>query len=380
MNRLVILARKLDAGGAERQLIVLARGLAQRGRDVHVVLFYRGGVFDHELTQSGISVHYLDKGGRWDVVPFLVRTVRLLRQLAPSVIYSFLDVPNILASLARPLVRWPRLIWSIRVAHMDMSRYDWVMRMANRVEADLGRLASQVISNSAAGARWAIDRGIATDKLVVIRNGIDTQRFHPGIEGAAQLRAAWNIPENARLIGLVGRLDVMKDHAGFLHAAARLASVDASVRFVCVGDGPKAMQTRLMALAHDLGLDARLVWAGPRSDMPLVYNALDLLCLSSNAEGFPNVVGEAMACGVPCVVTDVGDAAHVVADCGEVVPPRDPDALSQGMQAMLDRLLGDPTLKGRARERVERLFSVARMVDDTDAQLWPRSRSGIGSS
>jgi len=371
MSGLVILARKLDAGGAERQLVVLAKALADRGREVHVVLFYRGGVFDQELLDSRVQVHYLDKGHRWDIPAFLWRAVVALRRIAPDVVYAFLDVPNILAALLRPWVRWPRLIWSIRVAHMDMSRYDRVMRMAHHIESRLSAMADLVVSNSDAGADWAAQRGMARNRLVVIRNGIDTERFRPGIEGAGDLRQTWSVPRDARLVGLVGRMDVMKDHPNFLRAAAQVAARDASVYFVCVGSGTPEAQARLQALGRELGLADRLIWAGPRSDMPRVYNALQLLCLSSNAEGFPNVVGEAMACGVPCVVTNVGDAAHVVGDCGAVVPPADHTALGEGLLAMLARLNRELDLGLRARERIQAHFSVRHMVQQTESLLWP---------
>lgn len=373
MSGLVILARKLDAGGAERQLIVLAKALAALGREVHVVLFYRGGVFDDELIGSGVQVHFLDKGGRWDVLGFLWRTATLLRRIAPEVVYAFLDVPNILAALLRPLVRWPRLIWSIRVAHMDMAQYDRLMRLAHRAESVLGHLADRVISNSDAGARWAAQRGLPASRMEVIPNGIDTERFRPDVEGAHRLRETWGVTPGARLIGLVGRLDVMKNHPNFLRAAAQLAIGDPGLRFVCVGSGPLEMSAQLQDLSRQLALGQRLVWAGPRQDMPQVYNALDVLCLSSNAEGFPNVVGEAMACGVPCVVTDVGDAARVVGDCGEVVPPGDALALAQGLRTMLARLNAEPELQSLSRQRIEDCFSVHQMVQRTDALLWPRT-------
>ena len=134
------------------------------------------------------------------------------------------------------------------------------------------------------------------------------------------MRLEWGIAECEKLIGQVGRLDPMKDHSTFLKAAALLAHERKDVRFVCVGEGPTGYRDELYSLAKTLGLASRLIWAGSRRDMPAVYNAFDVAVSSSRwGEGLPNVIAEAMACGVPCVVTDVGDSAFVVDKLGVVV-------------------------------------------------------------
>jgi glycosyltransferase involved in cell wall biosynthesis len=127
----------------------------------------------------------------------------------------------------------------------------------------------------------------------------------------------------------------MKDHATFLRAASLLAQERTDVRFVCVGDGPAEACAQLQSLAETLGISHKVVWTGLRTDMPKVYNALDLLCSSSYGEGSPNVIGEALACGVPCVVTDVGDCAELLGPFGVVTPPMDPRALTDGFRTLL---------------------------------------------
>ena len=152
--------------------------------------------------------------------------------------------------------------------------------------------------------------------MAVIPNGIDTSRFREMPGSGARLRALWGVRDDQILIGLVGRLDYMKDHPTFLRAAAKLTHHNDSVRFVCVGGGPISYAAQLKDLSSELGLHDRIVWAGDQDDMPSVYSALDLLVSSSSGEGFSNVIGEAMACGVPCVVTDVGDSALIVGETG----------------------------------------------------------------
>ncbi len=367
MDEVVLLARKLDAGGTERQMVTLALGLAARGVKVHVMVFYGGGALEPELISSPVQLHVLGKSGRWDVAGFFLRLISRLRRIRPRVIYSFLDVPNILALMTRPWVGRPRLIWSVRSAGMQMSYYDWLARFVPALEARLSARADCIVANSRAGLQWAVGRGFPADKMQVIENGIDTGYFRPVTHADPQERLLRDLPEGRLRIGLVGRLDAMKDHPNFLKAGGRLLQRGVDVQLVCVGGGPADYRQMLEALADEMGLSGRVSWLGARKDMPSVYAALDLVCLSSMAEGFPNVVGEAMACGVPCVVTDVGDAAHIVGDCGVVVPPQSPDDLAHGLQAMRDRLAQEPDLKYRARQRIVSLFSVRNMVDRTQA-------------
>jgi glycosyltransferase involved in cell wall biosynthesis len=159
----------------------------------------------------------------------------------------------------------------------------------------------------------------------------------------------------------------MKDHPTFLAAAHALAAKRGDVRFVCIGDGPPRYRESLKRRAAELGLTDRLIWAGHRSDMPAVYGAFDVLVSSSAfGEGFPNVVAEAMACGTPCVVTDVGDSAEVVGDLGRVVPPGDAPTLAEAVGAVLD---GPPADPDRLHARVEREFSVTALVERTERAL-----------
>lgn len=371
MSRLVVLARKLDQGGAERQIVALVKALKEGGHDVQVVLFYVGGVFDSELAAAGVPTHFVGKRGRWDAIGFLVRLALILRRLRPAAVYSFLDLPNILSALLRPAMGSPRLIWSIRAAGMEMRHYDWLNRLIPRLEAGLSRAADVIVANSHAGAAWAVSRGFPSARMAVVENGIDTARFHPDATGRTKVRDDWKVSADQRLIGLVARLDVMKDHGNFLGACALLAAWRDELRFVCVGGGSSSYFAELETLAERLGIAGRLIWAGARQDMPAVYCALDIACSSSAfGEGFSNAVGEAMACGVPCVVTDVGDSARIVGEVGEVALPRDADALAGAIARMLNRIEENDDIGCQARARILDEFSVERMVSRTEQVVY----------
>ena len=250
---------------------------------------------------------------------------------------------------------------------MDLSRYDWASRACYRFERALAPRADLIIANSKAGKSHAVKNGFPASKTIVIRNGIDLVRFQPDRTVGLSLRRTWRIPEGTPLVGLIGRIDPMKDHRTFIRAVGWIRKAGRDVRFVCVGRTKEPEFQRIEGLARELGVDAALTWAGEQSDMSAVYNSLDLLCLSSISESFPNVVCEAMACGIPCVVTDVGDSADIVGQTGRVVPPRDPRALADAVMGMLDeqRSLPDASL----RRRIAGHFSVDQLIYETEHVL-----------
>ena len=361
--KILLLCRSLDFGGTERQIIVLAKGLHQRGHEVTVMVFYPNGALVKELHESGIPVFDLRKSGRWDVFPFLVRVLRAVWKFKPSVIYGFLSTPNILTAFLKPIFPRARVVWGVRASNVNLDRYGWLPGMVYRIECWLSRFADQIICNSRAGLEYAAAHGFPKERMTVIPNGIDTECFKPDAAARKRIRAEWGVAESEILIGLVARLDPMKDHRSFIRAAAMLIQERTDVRFVCVGDGAEPYKSELQRLASALGLDGRLIWAAARHDMSAICNALDIASSSSNTEGFSNTIAEAMACGVPCVVTDVGDSALIVSDSGSVVPPSMPDALCEGFRLMLRRL--GPDTQDAARAWIVNRYTNNVLVNDT---------------
>jgi len=369
--KVCFLARSLGYGGAERQLLILASSLHRRGHQVAVVLFYGGGQFEDALIAAGVEVRCLKKRGRWDVASFGWRLGRTLRGLRPDVLYAYLTVPNIAAVLVRPFLAHTCIVWGLRASGMELERYDWLSRLADRLEAACSGAPDLIIVNSDAGRSHAIKRGLPEMKLVTIHNGIDLEEFRPDRRTGLKARREWAMKPSQRLIGLIARLDTMKDHGTFLAAIDAFLSAGGSARFVCVGDGPEYYRRALHAEADRRDLGEHIVWAGTQSDMPGVYNALDVVTLTSAfGEGFPNALGEAMACGVPCVATDVGDSAKIVGDTGIIVPTRNPTALAAAWRSTLDRLDREGDAFGaKARHRIAAHFGVETMITRSESLL-----------
>lgn len=367
-RRILFIIRSLGVGGAERQLVLLASGLHALGWDVTVCTTYADGPLEPELAQRGVRVVALEKSGRWDLLGPARRLHRAVREARPDVIHGYMPTSNLLSLLARRAHPAARVVWGVRASGLDWAQYDGLARRAFAASARLARRADLIIANSHEGARWHVEAGYPAGRLVVIPNGIDAAWFTPDAAARTRQRAAWGAGAGTLLIGLVGRIDPMKDHATFLRAAALLRDDPRDMRFVCVGDGDPSLAERLRALATELGIAPRVRWEPARLDPRDAYRALDILTSASRyGEGFPNVVGEAMACGVACVVTRCGDAPHLVGETGLVVPPGDPEALAGAWRALA---AGDRSrLGGAARARVVAEFSAEQLVQRTATAL-----------
>ena len=369
--RLFFLIRSLDHGGAERQLIELVKALDRSRYQITVATFYDGGKLRPALAAiEGVRVVSLGKRGRWDVLPFIVRLLSEVRRARPDIVHGYLNVANELALLAGRVVG-AKVVWGLRMSSVDWTRYERVSRVSARIGALLSGMADLHIANSEAGRAAYAESGYPADRIVVIPNGIDTMVFFPDAVARARIRHEWGVDDATCVVASVGRIDPQKDHASFLRAAALLARRRPDVRFVVVGDGPEPLRVQLEALADELRLTNRIRWIRGSNEMRSLYNAFDVLALTSAyGEGFPNVVGEAMACGTPVVATDVGDASRVVSDGTLVVPPRDPVALDAAFERLLRRTPSDRRALGdELRERISQHFSVRTLAIRTAAVL-----------
>ncbi len=330
-----------------------------------VGVFYSPAPLEAELSQAGVAVRDLRKIGRWDNLGFLRRLRAAIQNANPDVVYSFLGGANIFAAAVRPFIPRTKLVWSIRSADMDLTRYDWAHRFAFAIERQLSRAADLIIANSRAGLEYAAARGFPRERIAVVPNGINVARFRPDASLRQSQRAEWGFDENEVAIGMLAQLDAMKGYPDFLRAAAQVAKRRSDVKFICIGDG--AEQQSLKSLAADLGIADRVVFPGSAHDPVAALNGLDLFCSASITEGFSNSIAEAMACGLPCVVTDVGNSALIVGRFGSVVPRSRPDLLAEAIDEQLETQSKDGSNLRRARIVDE--FPISKMVDRTVALL-----------
>jgi glycosyltransferase involved in cell wall biosynthesis len=352
----VHLITDLDVGGAELTLLRLVSASPPSLRH-HVVSLRGGGALEEKFRSASVDVSCFDTRTLSGMAAAVVKLAMLLHRKRPTVVMSWLYHADLVATLATRLAPPTRLIWNIRCADMDLRRYSRLTRTLPHILAPLSGFPERVLANSEAGRRAHAAYGYRPRRWEVLRNGVDATRFRPDPEARARARKEFGTGDDHLLVGLVARVDPMKGHADFLAAAAGLAPRHPSARFVLIGRQTEDEQ--ITQLAEEMGLAPRLlVRTGERSDLEHLLPGLDVAVSASLSEGFPNVVAEAMACGVPCVVTDVGDSAVIVGDSGRVVPKASPLALAQAISDILALDEGGRRMLGNAaRARVESEFS-----------------------
>lgn len=356
----------LGMGGAEMMLCKLL-SLSDRRRYVHEVVSLTGpGPMAGRIEALGIPVSSLAmRGGprRW-----LAAYRRLRESLTadpPDLLQSWMYHADLLAALTRPKGGGVPLIWGIRQS--DFAPPAWI-RPTYGVARLCARLSHEaperIVCCSEVAARLHAGIGYDRRRMVVIPNGFDLDRFVPDEQARAVVRRELGLAAEAPLVGVVGRFDPQKDHRGFVRAAARVKARFPEARFLFCGQGLDGGNRRLRQWIDEAGLDRSVILLGLREDIPRVLAALDVFVSSSAyGEGFPNVVGEAMACAVPCVVTDVGDSARIVGETGRVVRPGDPVALAGAIGEVLALDSGERrAIGGRARRRIAERYGLPAIV------------------
>jgi len=360
--RILHLATGFQIGGAEMQLVNLVRGLDRSRFECLVMSLTGPGPIEARLAVAGIAAHHIDLSRR--PVSDGARLVRLVRAFQPRILQSWLYHADLVASFLRPLVGWPELAWNLRCSNAHQLSGVAIGDFGLKALAMLSRFPAAVVANAESGRCFHLELGYRPRRWAVIPNGFDVERFRPDPGAKARLTSMLGLSPDTVTVGIVGRLDPLKDHAGFLRAAAIAAQACPALQVIGIGGGVEPTNPILAVLARDSGLGQRLHLLGHRDNVETLTAGLDIAVSSSISEGFPNAVGEAMACGVPCVVTDVGDSALLLGECGRVVPAGDPGALAAAIGDMVALgAAGRAALGASARARIVAQFSIPLMVE-----------------
>lgn len=359
--RLLHVINGLQLGGAEMTLWRLLSRIDRGRYDVEVVSLSDHGPVSALLSEIGVPTYALGMRLSAPNPRAFLRLGHLIKRFQPDVVQTWLYHADLLGGIAAATAGVP-VIWNLRQGNLSWQGNKFTTLATAAACALVSRWLPRRIVCCSQAARLAHERlGYASQKLVVIPNGYDLNRFRPSKTARAKIRAELGVPSSTRLVGLAARFHAQKDHRNFLEACRRISSDD--VRFVLCGNGVDPLQPDVSGLVARAGISDRCYLLGPRFDMPDVMAALDVSVSSSFGEGFPNVVAEAMACGVPCVATDVGDSAIIVGDTGKIVPARDPEALAQAMAQLLSM---SPQAREQlglaARERIADRYHLASIV------------------
>lgn len=356
MMRICHVITGLNVGGAELALCGLLETLGQP--DSMVVVLGGPGPLSARVAALAELHHVGMHAGRAGPRDLLrLRRIMDTRIGRPDVVHAWMYHANLMSSLALAGTGIP-LIWGVHHSLSDLASEKRGTRAVIRVNALLSRAPDRIRYVSAVAAAQHQRAGFAPGRTVVIPNGYDMHRFRPDPDARSRMRREFGIPEDALTIGMVARVHPTKDHDNFLQAAAYFLIDHPDAMFLLAGEGAERDNPQLSGSIERMGLRPHIRLCGRREDIAAVYSALDIAALSSRGEAFPNAVAEAMACGVPCVSTDVGDAATIIGATGIVVRPRDAAALADGWEqlAALDAAARQ-ALGMRARQRITELFA-----------------------
>ncbi|MGB8274591.1 MAG: glycosyltransferase [Alphaproteobacteria bacterium] len=347
----------LYTGGAERMLSQLALYEQRRGLSPVVVTLLGGGALADHLAHNGVEVFSLGMTrGQPDPVAAW-RLARFIRRRRPDVIQSWMYHADFMATIALLVSgrrRATRFYWGIRCSNMDLRDYGAGLRIVVDACSWMAAIPDAVIANSFQGREFHRRLGYRPRRFLVIDNGVDTTLYRPDDEAREKIRRGLGIPNDVFVVASVARVDPMKGHTVLLDALGRLPGV----AVLAIGDKTEELPER-----------PGLYRLGERRDVPELLAASDAFVSSSlYGEGFSNAVVEAMAAGLPAVVTDVGDSRRIVGDTGIVVPPGDPESLARAMKVLANE---EPEVRTerrrRARQRVEAHFSLAHSMEAFDA-------------
>ena len=356
----------LYTGGAEIMLFHLLSRINQERFKPIVISLMDSGTIGERIESLGIPVHTIGMHpGK--VTPISVwKLLRTVSKIKPDVIQGWMYHGNIAANFFKifSFQKIP-IIWCIHHSINSLKSEKKLTQALIRFGTFISQTTEKIIFVSRKSKIQHQLLGYCPNKICVIPNGFDTLLYKPSNTARLKLREELGLPEDSFLIGLVCRYHPMKDHTNFLKAAALLSEKFASVKFVLAGRDVDYKNQILSQQINEFNLVDKVYLLGERHDTSQLIAALDIMSLASAyGEAFPLVIGEAMSCGVTCVVTDVGDSSWIVGDTGRVVPPQNPNALANAWQELIIMSSEERLALGKAaRERVIESFSLDFVVE-----------------
>ena len=359
----------LSTGGAEMMLYKLLSQINRNEFESEVISLTDAGSVADKIRMLGIPVHALGmKRGKLHPVA-LIKLTLLLRKKKPDLVQTWLYHSDLLGGLAAKSAGSIKTFWSIRQSNIDADSNKrsiiWIAKTCAKLSS---WLPEKIICCSHSALESHLALGYSKEKMIVIPNGFNLDSFHPDQDSRKSVRKELGLDEKTCMVGLVARFDPQKDHQNFIQAAGLIRKNNPSVHFILCGDDITKENLQLMQWIKQAEVEECIHLLGIRKDVSRLVASMDVAVSSSLGEGFPNVVGEAMACAVPCVVTDVGDSALIVGDTGRVVAAKDSEALAT---SVIELLQASPEFRKelgkQARLRVKNNYSLDSAVKKFEA-------------
>ena len=363
--RILHIISGLGVGGAEKSLCNLIIGSPRDKYDHLVISLSEEGFYSEMLKAKEIQVFNLDMRSIVKIPIALYKLRKILKSSQPESIHGWMNHGNLIATLAGLFFAdfQPKIYWNIRQSLDELDSLKLKTRVIIRLNRFLSKQSTGIIYNSERARVQHEKLGYYSCRSHVIPNGFDIQRYMPDDSIRQEFRKLYGIQHTFHLVAHVGRFHPMKDHASFLRAALIATETFPSTVFVLAGKGICKTEKKITALIPAPHLN-KFIFLDEIDDVKPLFQAADVFCLSSVSESFPNVLGEAMACGVPCVTTDAGDAREIVGDAGLVVNCGDFSEMANGICKLLSLSRTDRMEIGqRARDQIVGSYSVQNAIE-----------------
>jgi glycosyltransferase involved in cell wall biosynthesis len=352
----------LGTGGAETMLLKLLSNMGGDRFENSVVALTDAGPIGERIRELGIPLTIIGMSRKFPTPWSFLRLFRQIKIHKPDIVQTWLYHADLLGFFAARLAGVKCVAWNIRCSYMGEDYYKGISGLIIKTLAAISARPEAVVINSTAGKKLHQSLGYKPERWKLIPNGFDTGIFKASSEDRNKTRAELEIHRGSFVIGLVGRWDPVKGHETFLNAARLFCEQHSDGKFIFVGSGCVRENQELMDLIPDTVMP-NLCLLGERQDIPAITAALDIAVCASIGEGFPNVLGEAMASEVLCVATDVGDCAEILGETGIVVPPKDPVAMCQSWLDLYELPAARrKDLRSLARQRISDIYAIEKVI------------------
>ena len=325
----------LNIGGAEMALYRLLAQMDSGKFESKVISLVPGGPMKERIISLPVCVSDLGMKRGLPSLKGMYKLFKIIKQWKPDIIQTWLYHADLLGLFMGMLFPKCKVIWNLRCSYLDFNDIPLLTAFTIKLCAKLSFLPNAIIANSHAGLKYHKDLGYKKNQYKIIPNGFDLNIFKPDEKNGLMIRKEFNIPKKSFCIGFIARFDIIKDHENFLKAINIIQKNKQDIHVIMCGEDIDSGNKKLKAWIDQNNLkNVHLI--GKRDDVHNVMNSLDIIVLSSKGEGFPNVIGEAMACGIPCVATNVGDSASIINNTGFIVPPADHKLLAKAIIKMIN--------------------------------------------
>lgn len=364
MVKILHIITGLGTGGAETMLLKLLSGIDRYKFEIFVISLTKQEGIDDDIRKLGIPVISLKMTKGISIIAVFIQLILHIRKIKPNIVQTWMYHADLFGGIAAKLAGRASVVWGIRHSSLNLSKDKrstrWVAKICG---LSSGVIPTKIICNSRISCKSHIKLGYNRSKMMVIPNGFNTDKFFPNSYLRQIFRNEIGVSDSTCLIGLIARFSPIKGHQIFIDAAGEVYKENKNIFFVLCGEDVTKDNIALIMMLKKANIEQATFLLGKRVDMPKIHVGLDILVSSSYGEGFSNVIGEAMACETPCVVTDVGDSAFIVDESGMVVPADNPDALATAILKMAQLSPAERRLLGKqARDRIQSKFSLLVVV------------------